>query len=240
MKQNKGAKKHFAKKKTSFWVKLSYIGGGLATVVGVIAFVMLMRIADVTEELTASTPVPLPAVAPVTAWTPPVSLSQEALPTEVEETPKETEAPQVEAVFREPEPPVIILPCEGTLSVPFSKEELLFSKTMQDWRVHSGIDIAVSSGTEIKAAADGVVSSVYRDAFLGHTVVIAHEGDYQTIYQNLASTEMAEQGAKVTQGQCIGAVGDSAVAEMLEEAHVHFAMKQGEVFVNPMNFLAKN
>jgi len=243
MKQKKGTKKHFVKKKTSLWVKLSYIGGGLAAVVGVIAFIMLVRIADVTEELTASTPVPLPAVAPVTAWTPPVTLSQKdevTLATETEEPPKETETPQLEAVFHEPEPPVITLPCEGEVSVPFSKEALIFSKTMQDWRVHSGIDIAVPSGTEIKAAADGVISSVYQDAFLGQTVVIDHEGGYQTLYQNLASTEMAEQGAKVTQGQCIGAAGDSAAAEKLEEAHVHFSMKQGETFVNPMDFLKEN
>ena len=57
------------------------------------------------------------------------------------------------------------------------------------------------------------------------------------MYQNLASVNMVEVGMQVTAGQAIGAVGNSAAAELLEESHLHFALLAEESFVDPIPFI---
>ncbi|MCD7861515.1 MAG: M23 family metallopeptidase [Oscillospiraceae bacterium] len=108
---------------------------------------------------------------------------------------------------------------------------------MQDWRTHDGLDIAAAIGTQVRAAANGRVTDVYADDAYGTTVVISHNGWLCSVYSNLAATPTVAVGDTVGVGQVIGAVGDTALAEIGEPAHLHFAMTCGGESIDPGEYM---
>ncbi len=133
--------------------------------------------------------------------------------------------------------PEFIMPTNGTVSNDFSIDTLVYSNTMEDYRTHNGIDISCSVGEAVYAAADGIVTNVYEHPMMGYTVVISHDGDAETVYQNLAEEVTVKVGDTVKSGDIIGAVGESAIIEIAEEPHLHFEMCIAGERVNPCDYI---
>ena len=137
-----------------------------------------------------------------------------------------------------PEPPALVVnPLIGETVAAFSMEELRYSETMGDWRTHDGVDIAADPGTQVCAASSGTVLDVREDDLMGTTVVISHDGGYDTIYANLQTVPTVEVGDYVTAGQVIGSVGKTALSELAEPSHLHFGVTKDGEFVDPSEFL---
>lgn len=154
-------------------------------------------------------------------------------------SPKPSESPKAQQTIAEEEavaaaapdvPPVLSNPMIGGILKEYSSDDLVYSETMKDWRTHNGLDIAGEVGTQVKAAADGVVEQVYEDDLLGVVVVIGHSGQTQTLYANLQSLDFIKVGRQVKAGDIVGGVGTSAMTESADEPHLHF-----EVLVNKEN-----
>ena len=129
-------------------------------------------------------------------------------------------------------------PVAGSAISDYSMEALSYNQTTRDWRVHNGVDLAAEAGTEVCAAADGKVYTVYEDDAMGCTVVIRHDGGYTTRYSSLAQELAVKAGDEVKAGQVIGYVGDTALVETTLGTHVHFGVTcQGEP-MDPAEFLA--
>ena len=128
-------------------------------------------------------------------------------------------------------------PLEGEQVAEFAMDCLSYNSTTRDWRVHDGIDIAAQTGTEVKAAADGQVYTVYNDDSMGTTVVIRHEDGYVTVYASLAEEVMVSAGDQVTLGQAIGTVGETALLENALGEHLHFAVLRNDEQMDPAEFL---
>ena len=129
-------------------------------------------------------------------------------------------------------------PLAGETIAEYSMEALSYNVTTRDWRVHNGIDIAAEAGTAVCAAADGTVYTVYEDDTMGMTVVISHEGGYTTRYASLAQEVAVVPGQKVTMGQTIGTVGNTALLETAIGDHLHFGVLCNGEIVNPATFFA--
>lgn len=72
---------------------------------------------------------------------------------------------------------------------------------------------------------------------MGTTVVIAHDGGYETTYSNLQSVPTVAPEQYVSAGQVIGAVGATSLAEASMSPHLHFSVtKDGEI-IDPQEFL---
>ena len=83
----------------------------------------------------------------------------------------------------------------------------------------------------------GSVASVADDDLMGTTVVIAHDGGYETTYSNLQSVPTVAPEQYVSAGQVIGAVGTTSLAEASMSPHLHFSVtKDGEI-IDPQKFL---
>ena len=132
-----------------------------------------------------------------------------------------------------------VSPLEGQTVAVYAMDSLTYNATTRDWRVHNGIDIAAEAGTEVCAAADGEVYTVYEDEQMGMTVVIRHEGSYATKYASLDKAVSVKPGDTVTAGQNIGLVGNTALMESAIGDHVHFAVTCEGGPVNPADFLAQ-
>ena len=156
-------------------------------------------------------------------------------PTVTEQTSAPTEA--TEAATTPKKPLKTAAPVEGEPVAPYSMECLSYNATTRDWRVHAGMDLAAEAGTEVKAAADGEVYTVYNDDEMGTTVVIRHEGGYTTRYASLAENVSVKEGDTVKLGQAIGCVGDTALVESVLGHHVHFSVTCQDAPMDPADFL---
>ena len=130
-------------------------------------------------------------------------------------------------------------PVSGNTVLGYAMDCLSYNQTTRDWRVHDGMDIAAEAGTPVCAAADGEVYTVYEDDTMGMTVVIRHEDGYVTKYASLATEVSVAAGDKVTCGQTIGYVGNTALLESSIGDHVHFSVSCNDVTVDPEAFLAQ-
>ena len=141
---------------------------------------------------------------------------------------------------KKPEKLTMVSPVVGEITKQHSIDTPVFSTTLNEWRVHTGIDISTSEGAEVFAAADGTVSRVYNDALFGKTVEITHDGGIVSVYSNLASTDIAvKEGDEVKSGALIGLVGDTSLSELAEEPHLHFGVKVEGVSVNPLDYISE-
>ena len=101
--------------------------------------------------------------------------------------------------------------------------------------IHTGLDIANSRGTPIKAAASGVVTySGYKGSY-GYMVVIAHANNVQTYYAH-CSRLYVNAGDSVNQGDVIAAVGNTGNST---GPHLHLEVRVNGVAKNPQNYLYK-
>ena len=133
-----------------------------------------------------------------------------------------------------------IAPVAGTVVKEHNLEMPVFSVTLGEWRVHTGIDISCEEGAAVFASEAGVVSAIYSDPMLGYTVEITHNSDIKTRYSNL-SKEMGEikVGDTVECGDKIGVIGDTSISELAEEPHLHFEVLLKDVKVNPMDYISE-
>ena len=154
----------------------------------------------------------------------------------------ETEKPPVETppAADEKKPVVYTAPVAGTIITEHSLTIPVFSETLGEWRVHTGVDIECEEGASVYCTAPGTVSGVYFDPMLGMTVEVTHEGEVVSIYSNLDRTlpESITVGATVEGGDVIGTVGDTSVSELGRDTHLHFAIRTKGVAVNPLDYLS--
>lgn len=170
--------------------------------------------------------------------TPPVTDGTDKTDTpddKVEEPPKE-ENPTVDK-----KPLTFISPVSGRVVTQHSMTVPVFSPTLEEWRIHTGIDISTEESAAVFAAADGVVSEISTHPRYGYTVKINHEGGVTTIYSNLSSIDdiAVKVGDSVKCGDRIAYVGDSAVFELAEEPHLHFEVMKNGVQADPLDVISE-
>lgn len=124
-------------------------------------------------------------------------------------------------------------PVEGNVTKAYSGDELVYSETMQDWRVHEGLDLAANNDTDVKAAADGKIEMIINSGMLGTMVVIDHGNNIKTLYGNLAENPSVQEGQEVKMGDVIGKIGSTATLEIAESPHLHFEITVNEKTVDP-------
>ena len=125
------------------------------------------------------------------------------------------------------------MPLEGQVMQKHSGGELVKYEALGEWRTHDGIDIAAESGTEVKASADGKVTAVKIDPLWGTMIEIEHEGGIVTIYCGLSPEASVAPGDEVKGGDVIGILGETNLAEVDRNPHLHFAMKENGKFIDP-------
>ena len=138
-------------------------------------------------------------------------------------------------------PPQLTLPTNGKISKAHDADVQVFSQTLQDYRVHLGIDIVTEEAAEVFAAADGTVKKIWEDPMMGWSIAIEHSGECITVYKNLAKDLAGgvAVGSTVRAGQLIGTVGDSALIEIAEEPHLHMEMTVKGLQVDPLEYFSE-
>ena len=135
------------------------------------------------------------------------------------------------------EAPLYIWPVRGELERRHDIENLSYDVTLRDWRTHDGVDIMAPLGASVAASSSGTVLSVEDDSLYGTVVSIQHGDGAVSIYANLADMPTVSVGDWVDAGDIIGSVGSTAICEIGQGTHLHFAMSVDGCSVDPLEYL---
>ncbi len=130
-----------------------------------------------------------------------------------------------------------ILPVDGEVSHPFSNGEMVKSETLGVWKTHDGCDILCDVGTDVKSMSEGVVKMIDSSSIWGVCVTVEQSNGLEVQYCGLAKELNIKTGAAVKQGEIIGKTGDTNQAEMLQQPHLHLAVKRGGKWIDPMSVI---
>ena len=132
---------------------------------------------------------------------------------------------------------IYIWPVTGELERTHSAERLSYDVTMRDWRTHEGVDIAAPLGETVYAAHAGVVRSIVQDGLFGTVLTVDHGDGVRTVYANLAAQPAVNVGDWVEAGSILGSVGDTALCEIGQGTHLHFAVEADGIGADPLDYL---
>lgn len=99
--------------------------------------------------------------------------------------------------------------------------------------LHKGLDIAIPTGTPIKATHNGKVTTVTYDSGYGYYIVIEDTEGFVTKYAHL-STLKVTSGQEVLKGDVIGLSGNSGSST---GSHLHIEMLYKGDYYNPLFYL---
>lgn len=136
---------------------------------------------------------------------------------------------------KEETPQLYVLPLSNTVQKPFSVEAPLYSETMRDWRIHTGVDFAGEEGQTVKATAQGTVTEVKKDVLWGGIITIDHGVGVESRYYGVDPS--VKVGDKVKASTPIGKLMIIPF-EAVQKPHLHFEMSVDGVCVDPIEAIA--
>ena len=120
----------------------------------------------------------------------------------------------------------------------YSGGAMVYSNTMQDWRIHNGIDFGESRGQPVMAIHDGVVTNVKTDALWGTSVTIDHGNGIVARYCGLSPANVPEEGCHVEKYAVIGTI-DTIPIESKDGPHLHFEITVDGKTADPLKVINK-
>jgi murein DD-endopeptidase MepM/ murein hydrolase activator NlpD len=118
-------------------------------------------------------------------------------------------------------------PCTGRISGVFGSQRILNGEPKQP---HYGVDVAVPTGTEVRAPADGTVVLANPDMyFTGGTLIVDHGYGLQSAFLHLSQL-LVQEGQRVRQGEVIALSGMTGRAT---GPHLDWRMNWYEARVDP-------
>ena len=106
-----------------------------------------------------------------------------------------------------------------------------FHPVLKYLKAHNGVDYGAGIGTPVWAVADGTVTKAGYAGANGNLVCLRHMNNFETCYAHL-SRIMVRAGQRVAQKQVIALTGNTGRST---GPHLHYALKRGGSFVNPLN-----
>jgi len=130
----------------------------------------------------------------------------------------------------------LLWPVEGNVIMNYSMDHLVYHSTLMQFKVNPAIIIDAEVGTEVKAAATGVITDIYDDPVTGLTVAMDIGDGYSLVYGQLANVNH-KIGDRLSEGDIIGTINEPTKYYTVEGSNLYFMMLDGEETVNPMLYL---
>ena len=127
-----------------------------------------------------------------------------------------------------------VSPLSDDVLTPFSIEQPIYSQTMDDWRLHPGVDLGGKAGQEVKVIAAGTVLSVEKDALWGNVITVDHSVGVISRYAGVMPS--VKKGDKVEAGGVLGTLGELP-CESAMEPHLHLEMLVDNNPIDPLTVL---
>jgi len=119
------------------------------------------------------------------------------------------------------------------LKSPISRFGMRFHPKLAHTRMHTGLDFAADTGTDVYATGDGtVIKADYNSNGYGNMIIVDHGFGYQTLYAHLQKVGVLV-GTEVKRGQKIGTVGSTGLSV---GPHLHYEVHKNGRHVNPIDY----
>jgi len=129
-----------------------------------------------------------------------------------------------------------LMPVEGEVIIPYSPDHGVFHLTLAQFGTSEAVVLSSEVGTEVKAAAKGVVTSIEEDVRTGTTVTLALGNDTSVVYGQLEVADL-EEGDIVEAGECLGTVAEPTRYYVVEGPNLYFKVMEGETAIDPTELL---
>jgi len=127
-----------------------------------------------------------------------------------------------------------VSPVMGVLTSPFGWRE---HPVDGEEKFHNGVDLAVNTGTQVKAFADGVVDYIGDDPDqYGLYLQISHANGVKSFYAH-CSQLLVSQGQTVKAGDTVALSGDTGNTT---GPHLHLELRFNGVRINPIYYIETN
>lgn len=150
----------------------------------------------------------------------------------------EAEKKETERAMETALPQIMVRPLNGEILNEFSDGELVKSRTLNVWKTHDGVDIAGAQDEQVKSMTSGTVTKIFDDQMLGACIIVDHGGGLEAYYCNLSKDIPVAEGQSVSAGTILGAVGNTAESEVIEESHLHFAVRKNGEWIDPIALIS--
>lgn len=166
---------------------------------------------------------------------------------ETEETTQTTESPaETTQIYSGEDALETMLQVSASLDYPVESkrvikeysEDAVYSKTMGDWRAHTGIDISAKEGEDVLAMSDGVVEDVYTDPLLGEVIKVT-QGNFSVLYCGIGGKIYCVQGQEIVRGEVLGQVG-TVPCESEDNPHIHIEVRVGDKSIDPLTVISSD
>lgn len=119
----------------------------------------------------------------------------------------------------------------------YSDKEPSYSKTLNVWEVHGGLDVSCKNEQEIKSLLNGKVVDIFKDDEHGMSVKVSSKNDITVVYSNLSENIKVKKEQEVKEGEALGIVGNTSMAESADGTHVHIEATKGKNSIDPMSLI---
>ena len=150
-----------------------------------------------------------------------------------------------EEIFEDSEPADVsgqagyfITPLDGEVIKEYDSENLQYSATYNDMRIHEGMDIKSNGSSDVLSAGRGIVTIIEENTTLGNVITIDHFDGILIRYCGVKNITVKEND-EVFAGDILGEIGTVA-NEISDAPHIHIeAIRDGEN-VNPRDIFVIN
>jgi murein DD-endopeptidase MepM/ murein hydrolase activator NlpD len=125
-------------------------------------------------------------------------------------------------------------PVNGPITSPYG---MRYHPILHRYKLHTGTDFGVPTGTAVRAAREGTVIESYYNSAYGNRVVVDHgyvNGVYLVTTYNHLSRDTVSRGEKLDRGEVLGYAGSTGYST---GPHLHFEVMEDGHFVDPMRWL---
>ena len=125
-------------------------------------------------------------------------------------------------------------PVNGPVTSPYG---MRYHPILHRYKLHTGTDFGVPTGTSVRAARGGTVIESYYNGAYGNRVVVDHgyvNGVYLVTTYNHLSRDTVSRGEKLDRGEVLGYAGSTGYST---GPHLHFEVMEDGRFVDPMRWL---
>lgn len=102
------------------------------------------------------------------------------------------------------------------------------------WRLHTGVDIGLPSGSNIIAAAAGTVENIQQSEGGTYSVTVNHGDGWKSVYSNLPAI-LVKEGQTIIKGVIIGTSGTQGCEPSIPS--FHFGIYHNEQAVDPQKLV---
>lgn len=130
-----------------------------------------------------------------------------------------------------------MMPHDGEIIRKYSPDVPVYCETMNDWRTHHGIDIAVKEGDEVLSVGNGKVKKVLVDPAYGYVIEVDY-GSFTARYCGMKQGKSARINDVLNKGDSVGVV-DTVPCESKAAPHLHFEVIVEGKDVDPMKAVGR-